>query len=96
MALQAGCSGGNGSNGSPSTAHINTEAPDGGKQADEAAAPSSQPSATPSEEVIYENTRYGFTFTLPPGWTGYKIIDSRWEGRAVEGESAGDIVETGR
>src|SRR5580693_2720160 len=27
----------------------------------------------------YRNTRYGFTFSLPPEWKGYTIVTEQWE-----------------
>jgi len=32
--------------------------------------------------IVYRNTRYGFTFSLPPGWKGYSIVTEQWEGFA--------------
>lgn len=38
------------------------------------------------EQVIrYENQEYGFSFSLPAAWQGYRIVDDRWEGLAVGG-----------
>jgi hypothetical protein len=33
-----------------------------------------------SEENLYENAEYGFTFTLPESWEGYQIVSDSWEG----------------
>ncbi len=58
----------------------------------------STPTATPSQSlstvnsITYNNSRYGFTFTLPLSWTGYTLVDSRWEGSSV---ATGAVVETG-
>lgn len=30
--------------------------------------------------VVYKNTQYGFTFSLPDSWKGYKIISGQWQG----------------
>jgi hypothetical protein len=30
--------------------------------------------------IVYENTTYGFTFTLPESWEGYSIVTGEWEG----------------
>lgn len=31
-------------------------------------------------EILYENTEYGFTFTLPKSWGDYQIVSDTWEG----------------
>lgn len=48
-----------------------------------------------SGSVLYRNTEYGFTFSLPESWTGYSIVTDKWEGYAVGGPRAGQVVETG-
>lgn len=30
--------------------------------------------------VVYKNDKYGFSFTLPKSWAGYKIVESAWQG----------------
>jgi len=35
------------------------------------------------ENIIYENQEYGFTFSLPKSWSGYKIVTDTWEGRDI-------------
>lgn len=45
--------------------------------------------------VVYEDTQYGFSFTLPASWKGYKIITDKWEGLALNGQEGEKIVETG-
>lgn len=44
--------------------------------------------------IIYDNKEYGFTFSLPLSWKGYKIITDKWQGMAfaTNGEKP---VETG-
>ena len=37
------------------------------------------------QQIIYTNTQYGFSFTLPLSWKGYKIIESTWEANPQEG-----------
>jgi hypothetical protein len=32
------------------------------------------------QQIIYTNTQYGFSFSLPVSWKGYQIIESKWEG----------------
>lgn len=50
--------------------------------------------ATPPElnSVVYKNTEYGFSFTLPASWQGYSIIPGKWEGNDVK---SGKVTETG-
>lgn len=39
--------------------------------------------------IQYENTEYGFTFSLPDSWKGYSIIVDHWQGKMVKkGDSA--------
>jgi hypothetical protein len=33
-----------------------------------------------STEIVYNNTQYGFSFTLPATWQGYSIVDTTWQG----------------
>lgn len=32
---------------------------------------------------IYNNTQYGFNFSLPDSWKGYTIVTDQWEGTAI-------------
>jgi len=34
--------------------------------------------------VVYKNTQYGFTFSLPESWKDYKIITDEWEGLSLD------------
>jgi hypothetical protein len=45
--------------------------------------------------IVYMNTQYGFQFSLPERWKGYSIINSKWEGLAMDGDSGEKVVETG-
>lgn len=36
------------------------------------------------EALLYRNTKYGFTFSLPSSWKGYSIVTSTWSGTAVD------------
>jgi len=56
--------------------------------------PSSTPTVTPSTatSLTYDNTKYGFKFTLPLSWTGYTLVNSTWQGRNV---ATGAVEETG-
>jgi hypothetical protein len=53
--------------------------------------PSATPTPTPTT-VVYSNTLYGFTFTLPISWTGYTIVNNSWNGIAVK---TGKTVQSG-
>ncbi len=46
------------------------------------------PSVSP---VVYRNYNYGFSFSLPESWRGYKIVASGWEGRDISGR----VIQTG-
>lgn len=55
----------------------------------------SEPDSTLSDSIVYENTKYGFNFVLPDGWTDFSIVAEKWEGMPA-GYSAGDeAAETG-
>ena len=46
----------------------------------------------PERVLIYENPRYGFSFTLPDSWQGYKVVSEAWEGLTLgEGEGARSV-----
>lgn len=44
---------------------------------------------------VYRNTQFGFDFSLPESWTGYRILTEKWEGRSPDGRTNGKIVEAG-
>ncbi|MBL4934177.1 hypothetical protein JK636_00230 [Clostridium sp. YIM B02515] len=48
-----------------------------------------------NEPIKYDNIQYGFTFTLPESWSGYKILTNRWEGLSLGQQNGEKIVETG-
>lgn len=48
-----------------------------------------------ADNTAYTNERFGFRFTLPESWQGYSIVEEQWEGRALEGNRAGEITERG-
>lgn len=56
-----------------------------------------EPTATPSDtsNVVYQNTQFGFDFTLPDSWKGYSVLSEVWQGNALAGEHQGEIIETG-
>jgi hypothetical protein len=37
--------------------------------------------------IQYENTKYGFTFSLPDSWEGYQIVTDKWTGTPINNES---------
>jgi beta-lactamase regulating signal transducer with metallopeptidase domain len=45
--------------------------------------------------IVYQNTQYGFNFTLPASWQGYSLVTATWQGLAVSGTEAGNVVQTG-
>ncbi|WP_435923455.1 hypothetical protein [Paenibacillus sp. DYY-L-2] len=46
-----------------------------------------------SDAVVYENTDYGFRFSLPDTWKGYTVIMEKWEGTPFEGSQDSKIEE---
>lgn len=50
---------------------------------------------TNQSSIVYSNSKYGFSFSLPESWRGYTIVRSTWEGAAVGDQSTEKIVETG-
>src|SRR5512138_1937196 len=50
--------------------------------------------ASPTPGTLeYHNTQYGFTFTLPASWTGFKVIVGSWTG-TVNDPARGDVPAT--
>jgi hypothetical protein len=49
-------------------------------------------SARQEQPVVYTNEQYGFEFTLPASWKGYSIVEGKWEGLPIGGETP---VESG-
>ncbi|PLS02396.1 hypothetical protein [Neobacillus cucumis] len=45
-----------------------------------------------TDTIIYENTEYGFTFTLPKSWEGYQIVTDTWEGISTDQNT---VIEKG-
>jgi hypothetical protein len=43
---------------------------------------------TDDTSVVYKNTEYGFTFSLPLSWQGYSIVKSTWSGNALSDTAA--------
>ncbi len=44
------------------------------------------------QAVVYQNTWYGFNFSLPEAWKGYTIVTDKWKGVAIGGAKT---IETG-
>ncbi|WP_027084533.1 hypothetical protein [Cohnella panacarvi] len=44
------------------------------------------------DQSVYENTEYGFRFTLPDSWKGYTIVTNQWEGHDA---TDGKVAESG-
>ncbi|KUO76422.1 MAG: hypothetical protein APF81_23550 [Desulfosporosinus sp. BRH_c37] len=38
-----------------------------------------------TDPKVYQNTQYGFNFSLPESWQGNSIITTTWEGLSLEG-----------
>lgn len=52
--------------------------------------------ATSTKVVVYENTDYGFSVTLPKSWTGFEVIDDVWEGYSLTDGGTNQVLsETG-
>lgn len=45
--------------------------------------PITSSNASSTTQLIYKNTKYGFTFTLPLSWQGYSVITDMWKGNAL-------------
>jgi len=41
-----------------------------------------------SDSIQYKNTQYGFTFSLPKSWTGYSVIEDKWNGDILDAEDS--------
>lgn len=48
-----------------------------------------------TNSIVYRNTKYGFSFSLPESWKVYSIVTGKWEGPAIGGPQSGENVETG-
>ncbi|HHT63563.1 MAG TPA: hypothetical protein GXZ75_07785 [Clostridia bacterium] len=45
--------------------------------------------------IVYKNTQYGFSFSLPESWQGYSIVNDKWEGLGLGAGEEGKVIETG-
>ena len=50
-----------------------------------------QTELTQSETPKYNNTEYGFSFTLPASWQGYSIVTLNWEGNMIDVQNGGKV-----
>lgn len=48
-----------------------------------------------TKSILYRNTQYGFSFSLPESWKGYSIATGKWDGYSLEGPQSNKTVETG-
>jgi len=56
---------------------------------------STETETTPTQvqqQIIYTNTQYGFSFSLPISWQGYSIVTTKWEGNPAGSDA---IIEQG-
>ncbi|MFC4807996.1 hypothetical protein [Paenibacillus sp. GCM10023250] len=56
-----------------------------------AVAQANQADAT-ANQIVYENSEYGFRFTLPASWKGYTIVTGKWTG---QDPADGKAIESG-
>lgn len=49
--------------------------------------------STESNLVVYENTKYGFSFILPSSWKEYSIVTDVW--KATDLKNSGNTIENG-
>ena len=92
LALVVGCSSPN----KPGDGQYQTDAATNGQQNTTTTTPNPPSSSTVLNSIVYNNTQYGFNFTLPKSWKGYSLVSSRWQGLAQGGQQTGEIViETG-
>jgi hypothetical protein len=52
------------------------------------------PKTQSANSIEYQNTQYGFSFSLPESWTGYSIVTDKWEGYTI-GPKGDILVEQG-
>jgi hypothetical protein len=57
--------------------------------------PTPKPAAQPPKSVKYVNTKYGFTFSLPRTWKGFKIVEDTWDGGDNNGPHGYEVLERG-
>jgi hypothetical protein len=80
---------------SSTTSSLNSETTTSNNSSDKSSSNVKSSSADVSSSIIYKNSQYGFTFTLPSSWSGYKIVKTSWQGNSINSTGAEKIVETG-
>lgn len=45
--------------------------------------------------VVYKNASYGFRFSLPSDWKGYKVIEDKWQGYSIKNNKISENLLTG-
>ena len=65
------------------------------REMETAEAPATKPALEQANTIVYQNTDYGFEFTLPASWKGYKIVTDKWEGVAPGGQEGQQPAATG-
>ena len=53
------------------------------------------PDPVETNPAVYENSQYGFNFSLPDSWIGYSIVEGKWEGLSLVDAQNGKVVESG-
>lgn len=48
-----------------------------------------------ADSIVYENTQYGFRFTLPNNWKGYSVVTDKWDGLSIADSQVESVVESG-
>ncbi|HZK17955.1 MAG TPA: hypothetical protein VFD15_01440, partial [Clostridia bacterium] len=47
------------------------------------------------DALVYRDVQYGFSFSLPVSWKGYKIVTDVWQGIVLGDEEDDEVIETG-
>ncbi len=45
-----------------------------------------------SENVVYDNSTYGFKFTLPSSWFGYTVVEDQWASTSADYNQSGPEI----
>jgi hypothetical protein len=51
--------------------------------------------STATKQLVYENKQYGFSFSLPAGWKGYRILSEQWSGGVLDEKGVKQKSESG-
>ena len=86
-----GCSGVNGAQASQAPAatpsQSTAQSPSASPTATLSLVPTQSPSASPTGTqtgLLYQNSEFGFSFSLPDSWKGYTIVTSQWQGSSTD------------